>query len=447
VHEAIRELLYTSGMRFRRVLSYSLVSLAFLFFLLRGPIRGMHTDGFNDFAGSYTITHVWVHGLDCYSPKAVIDQWIQDGRPQWKFVLKAGQAKSMGGSGTGLPSCVPFIAPFVLLPAIVSDKVWIWFTAAALVAMLLMLFRRKSLPFLALALSLATLHTGIKGGNASTLVIACLGFSYLWRFERPIFAGILLGIAGCFKPHLAGAGLLFFIFERTWRPVIVSVLTGLAGTAIFALRLEFTPIGTAWIPGLLTRTVAIGYTGGPDDFSLANSARYELVNLQVILGSVLSDRTVVNAIAIGFVVVLVALWGYWMLRREVSPLLGFAAINVILLLPSYHRINDAGVIVFAVAAAATLRYGWAIAVAFLPFIAPLPSAVMHFVATGRLPGSLLQNKAFILLVLCHEVWILLFVALFLLTSMRKCPARSYRGGNEQATDDEFSSAKEAQASA
>ncbi|MDT8068099.1 MAG: glycosyltransferase family 87 protein [Terriglobia bacterium] len=431
----------------RQHLPKLLVAIAFLFFLVRGPLRAIHSTGYNDFAGSFTIAHVWLRGLNCYSPSVVVDQWVKDGRPALEFVLRAAKDTSMGGSGTGLPPCIPFIAPFTLLPALVADQVWIWFTGAIVFAMLLLLFRSRNLLFLALALSLANLHTGIKGGNASTLVIACLGFSYLWRFERPIFAGILLGIAGCFKPHLAGAGLLFFIFERTWGPVMVSVLTGLAATAMFALRLEFTAIGSSWIPELLTRTVAIGYTGGPDDFSLANPARYELVNLQVILGSVLSDRAVINTIAIGIVVVLVALWAYWMIRREVSPLLGFAAINVILLLPSYHRINDAGVIVFAVAAAATMRYGWAIAVAFIPFIAPVPSAIMRFIATGRLPASLLQNKPFIVLVLCHEIWIILAVALFLLAKMQKSPGRSYREKDEAVVIDGVSSGAQSQASA
>jgi hypothetical protein len=417
----------------RRALGWILLLLAFLFFLYRGPIRGMRTDGYNDFAGSYTITHVWIHGLDAYSPKAFVEQWVKDGRPQWKFVLNAAQSSSLGGSGTGLPSSLPFIAPFTLLPAIVSDRVWIWFTAATVAIMLLLLFRSRSLPYLALALALANLHTGIKGGNCSTLVIACLGLSYLWRHEHSIISGVLLGIAGCFKPHLAGAGLLFFIFERTWTPVIVSVVTGLLSVAIFAVRLAFTPVGGSWLPLFITRSIAIGFPGGADDFSLANPARYQLVNLQVILGTVLSNRAMVNAIAIGTVAVLVMLWGYWMLRREVSPILGFAAINVILLLPSYHRINDAGVIVFAIAAAATLRYGWAVALALTPFIAPIPSAILYLVDTGRLPNSLPHNTAFILLVLCHEAWIVLGVALFLLVMLSRSPVKTAIDKNKKAT--------------
>lgn len=411
----------------RRALGWALFVLAFLFFLYRGPIRGMWTSGYNDFSGSYTISSVWVHGGDAYSPKAFVDEWVREGRPKLLFVLKAAQSSSLTGSGTGLPSSLPFIAPFTLLPARVSDRVWIWLTAAVVLAMLLVLFRARSLVFLALTVALANLHTGIKGGNCSTLVIACLGFSYLWRHERPVVAGILLGIAGCFKPHLAGAGLLFLIFEQTWTPVIVSVWTGLISVGIFAVRIAFTPVGISWLPLFITRSIAIGYPGGSDDFSLANPARYQLVNLQVIFGSVLSNRSVVNAIAISIVIALVVLWGYWMLRREVSPIVGFAAINVILLLPSYHRINDAGVIVFAIAAAASLRYGWTIALALTPFIAPIPSAILYFMDNGRLPSSLLQNKAFVLLIMCHEVWILFGIALFLLFEMSKSPARTKHG--------------------
>jgi hypothetical protein len=421
-------------MNSRRVLVWGLLVLASGFFLYRGPVRGMATDGYNDFAGSYTIAHLWIHGLNCYSPKEFVYQWVKDGRPKWQFVLEGAKADSLGGSGTGLPPSLPFLAPFTVLPTIVSDRVWIWLNAIAIAAMLLLLFQSRSLPFLALALALATLHTGIKGGNCSILVIACLGFSYLWRHERPIVAGVLLGIAGCFKPHLAGAGLLFLISEQTWIPVMLSALTGLASFAIFALRMAFTPVGLSWLSLFTARSVTIGYAGGADDFSLTNPSRYQLVNLQVILGTVLSNSPLVNAIAISIVVALVILWCYWMLLREVSPIVGFAAINVILLLPSYHRIYDAGVVVFAIAAIASLRYGWTVAVALTPFIAPIPSAIMYLVATGRLPSSLLQNKGFVLLVLCHQIWILFGLALFLVVMMSKSPARTVPSKNNRNSE-------------
>ena len=382
----------------------------------------MRTDGFNDFAGSFTITHVWVQGLNCYSTRVVTDQWIRDGRPQFQFILRQRDSTSLLGSGTGLPGSVPLLAPFTLIPAVTSDRVWIWFSAAATLAMLFALFRTNNLILLALAVALAPLHTGIATGNASILVIACLGFSYVWRFQRPILAGVLLGIAGSFKPHLAGAGLLFFLVEQTWTPVIVSVLTGLLSIGIFAGRLAIAHV--LWWSGFIQRTVAIGYPGGPDDSSLANSARYQLINLQVLFSSVLSNRSIVNILAICITVGLVALWAYWMRRREVAPLLGFAAINVILLLPSYHRFYDAGVIAFALAAAAALdRYRWIIAMMLAAFLAPIPAALVRFGDTGRIPLGVLQSKVIVVFVLCHEIWILLALAVLLLVLMANRPLR------------------------
>jgi len=288
--------------------------------------------------------------------------------------------------------------------------------------MLFALFRTNNLIFLALAVALAPLHTGIATGNASILVIACLGFSYVWRFQRPILAGVLLGIAGSFKPHLAGAGLLFFLVEQTWTPVIVSVLTGLLSIGIFAGRLAIAHV--LWWSGFIQRTVAIGYPGGPDDSSLANSARYQLINLQVLFSSVLSNRSIVNILAICITVGLVALWAYWMRRREVAPILGFAAINVILLLPSYHRFYDAGVIAFALAAAAALdRYRWIIAMMLASFLAPIPAALVQFGDTGRIPRGVLQSKVIVVFVLCHEIWILLALAVLLLVLMANRPLR------------------------
>ena len=409
-------------MNLRRALSCLVLLLALSYFFVRGPLRGMRTDGFNDFAGSFTITHVWVQGLDCYSPNVVTDQWIKDGRPQFQFILKQRDSTSHLGSGTGLPGSIPLLAPFTLVPAITSDRVWVWFCAAATLAMLLAFFRTKNLIFLALALALAPLHTGIATGNASILVIACVGFSYLWRFQRPILAGVLLGIAGSFKPHIAGAGLLFLLAEQTWTPVIVSVLTGFLSIGIFAGRLAIAHV--PWWYSFIQRTVAIGYHGGPDDFSLANSARYQLLNLQVLFSSFLSNRSLVNILAISITVGLVALWAYWMRRREVPSLLGFATINVILLLPSYHRFYDAGVIAFALAAAAALdRYRWIIAMTLAAFLAPIPAALVQFGESGRIPLRVLQSKLIVVFVLCHEIWILLALAVFFLVLMRNRPLR------------------------
>jgi len=423
------EMSYTLRMNLRRALVCVGLLLALSYFFIRGPLRGMRTQGFDDFAGALTITHVWVQGLNCYSPNVVTDQWIRDGRPQFQFILKERNSTSLLGSGAGLPGSVPLLAPFTLLPAVTADQVWIWFSAAATLAMLFALFRTKNFIFLAFALALAPLHTGIATGNASILVIACVGFSYLWRFQRPILAGVLLGIAGSFKPHIAGAGLLFFLVEQTWTPVIVSVLTGLLSIGLFAGRLAIAHV--PWWSGFIHRTVAIGYHGGPDDFSLANSARYQLVNLQVLFASVLSNRSIVNILAISITVGLVALWAYWMRGREVAPILGFAAINVILLLPSYHRFYDAGVIAFALAAAAALdRYRWIVPITLAAFLAPIPAALVHLGESGEIPLRVLQSKLIVVFVLCHEIWILLALAVFFLVLMRNRPLRRAHGSRE-----------------
>ena len=425
----------------RRRLSIVLLLSAIALFLFRGPIRGMKTDGFNDFAGSYTITRAWLSGVNPYSAPDGVRIWLEDGRPAWQFVVKLRTAEALPGSGTGLPGCVPYIAPFALMPAYYADRVWIWFGSAVLAFMIWKLFPPGRFPsavqysFMALAFALGPLHTGAKGGNASTLVIAYLGLSYLWRFDRPILAGILLGISGCFKPHVAGAALLFMIVERTWTPVLTSIITGLASVAVFVGRLSVAHV--AWWSVFMKRMFAVGYPGGPDDFSLANPARYQLINLQVLFSSVVSSRAFVNAAAISIVLVLTGIWLYIVLKRRVSPILAFSALNVILLLPSYHRINDAGVIVFTVCAAALawsqqMPFRKTMAALMLPFVLPLPTVIVQLSASGHIPASLLENKLFIVFVLCHEVWLLAALVGVQLLAMAQEPNR--RPHESWATD-------------
>jgi hypothetical protein len=417
----------------KRAASLLILVLGVALFIFRGPLRGMKTDGFNDFGGTYTIAKAWLSGLNPYSAPEAVRIWLEDGRPAWLFVLKLKNSEAMPGAGSGLPGCVPYIAPFALLPAFYADRVWIWFGSIALALMIWKLFPPARFPpavrysFMALAFALAPLHTGAKGGNASTLVIACLGFSYLWRFDRPILAGILLGIAGCFKPHVAGAALVFMIVERTWTPVLTSIVTGLLSVAVFVVRLSIAHV--EWWSVFMKRMFAVGYPGGPDDFSLLNPARYQLVNLQVLFSSVVSNRTVVNAAAIAFVLVLTGLWFYLVLKHRVQPILAFSALNVILLLPSYHRINDAGVIVFTVCAAALawsqdMPYRKTMTALLLPFVLPLPTAVVQLSASGYISASLVQNKAFIIFVLCHEVWLLVALVVVHLLVMAREPRRT-----------------------
>jgi hypothetical protein len=173
-----------------------------------------------------------------------------------------------------------------------------------------------------------------------------------------------------------------------------------------------------WWSDFVQRTRQFGAIGDANDFSLANPARYELTNLQVIVGSVTSNRSVANLVAIAVGLLLVGAWWVAVKRNGRSDLLAFATINIILLLPSYHRFDDASVLVFLFAAAfLDGREIWlrriAIATALL-FAFPIPAALVLLAESGRIPAHLLMNTGFQVICLAVDIWFLFFVAVFLI---------------------------------
>jgi len=400
---------------------WPLLLIAIALFSVRGLYRGVRPHVTNDFFSIYSISKAWLAGEAPYSTTVIV-RTFQDASG-----YKLGRnTMAQAASYSALPGMVPIATPFTVLRWRGANSAFVVFSSAAIGLMLWMFARGSGAPryavlaFFICCLALGPIHTGLAGSNVTPLLVGLMGISYLlMRWGKLFPAGVLLGVVGCCKPHIAGALVLVLIVDREWKTLRVAVLTGIASLGLFAGRLWIA--GVPWWNDFLQRTRQFGTAGDANDFSLANSARYELTNLQVILGSMTSSRSIANFVAISVGMLLVVAWWMAVRRNGGSNLLAFAAINTILLLPSYHRFDDASVLVFLFAAAflEPLRQPWvrmsAIATAIL-FAFPLPAALVYFAEANRIPRELLASTTFQVTCLAVNVWFLLLISVILVAA-------------------------------
>ena len=386
-------------------------------FSVRGLYRGVRPHLTNDFFSIYSISKAWVSGEAAYSTPIIV-RTFQDASG---FQLGR-NTLAQAASYSALPGMVPLATPFTLLRWRAANSAFV-LSSAGVLGMMLWMFakycgasRNQVLAFLICCLALGPIHTGLSGSNVTPLLVGLMGISYLWmRDGRAVPAGILLGVVGCCKPHIAGALVLVALAAREWKTLRVAVVTGVASVAVFGARLWVA--GVPWWSDFVQRTRQFGAAGDANDFSLANPARYELTNLQVIVGSVTSSRGVANLVAITVGVLLVAVWWMAVRRSGKADLMEFAAINIILLLPSYHRFDDASVLVFLFAAAFVQENrppGLRKAAAFtaLLFAFPVPAASVYLAESGHIPRWLPGSTWFQVTWLSIDVWFLLFLSIF-----------------------------------
>ncbi|MDT8068632.1 MAG: glycosyltransferase family 87 protein [Terriglobia bacterium] len=398
-------------------LLWVLLFLSAILFAYRGFYRGVRPHLTNDFFSVYSISKAWMAGEAPYSTQVIV-RTFEDASGYTLGRNTLAQAASY----SALPGMVPLATPFTLLRWRAANSLFVIFSTAILGTMLWRFARRSGasrnsvLAFLICALALGPIHTGLSGSNVTPLLVGLMGISYLLnRDGRWLAAGILLGVVGCCKPHIAGAMVLVLIVDGEWKTLVAALSSGIASLGVFVARLSVA--GVPWWSEFLARTRQFGAVGDANDFSPANPARYELLNLQVILGSITSSRVVANVVAIAVGVALVAAWWIAVKRSGRSDLLAFATINVVLLLPAYHRFDDASVLVFLFAAAwlerRDLSVLWVAGVSALLFALPIPAMLVYLVESGRIPHGLLTARSFQLTFLSSQIWFLFAASLLL----------------------------------
>lgn len=415
------------------VLGFLLLSSAE--FLLRGPIRFAGASNFNDLISPYIQTRAWMKGMDPYSPANLVAFWPRDA-DQFSF-LRKDLADGSLVLKRGIPTAYPptsfaLLTPVAWLPWHVAHRVWLLISLMAFGLTVLSLVsligfqwqEKRTYLFLALALALAPFHTGLAAGS---IVIVAVGFCSVavlaadrqWNMA----AGVSFAVAVGLKPQIGLPFLVYYLLRRRWRVVTTSVtlLAFLAATAVFHLAMTHTP----WVENYLYDNKVLFAQGSLGDFTESNPLRFGLVNLQVLVYTFVPDRAEANVGAIVIAGVLGLMWLLLLWRRTGNKieLPALSALLVLSLLPVYHRLYDASLLIFPLAWSLTVSPGPRKDLArgtlllILVFLVPGGSALEQLQHTKHL--VVLQHSWWWThIVMPHQVWALLFLSVLLLMAMR-----------------------------
>jgi Glycosyltransferase family 87 len=405
-----------------RIVLWCLLLLAAAEFILRGPVRYLHPTNWNDLAQYYATSRIWQRGQNFADPQKFGALW----RDELQSPMNPNTARMHISPP---PGALVLFAPIAALPWTAARLVWLVALLAGFTTTVAALLKfaglspleARGLAFVAGCLALAPFHTGIATGNQTILVVGLCAFG-IWAAgcNRDIIAGLSFGVACSLKPHIAGFFLLYYLLHRRWRLMASAITLAVVLVMVAAAWMQLA--GVAWLPDYLNN-IKFGATHNSfDDFTSANPIRFMLINLQVPFYSFTHSARSANLLAFCVGAALIIAWIILVFRnrRQEVELLSLSTIAVIGLLPLYHRLYDASVLVFPLLWCLTQSSKLThIANTALLLMAPflVPGAAVLQQMQNRIPESWTTSWWWDGLVMPHQTWVVLFLSLVLILGM------------------------------
>jgi hypothetical protein len=414
-----------------RVAGWTLVIASFAVF-----VRSLTRTQLWDFAVISTAARAWVAGHDPYD-QAYLNQW---------WAEHAASSSHITTDVSWLPQVVPpttqlAMAPFAIGSIDTSRFLWLAFVTVSVVLQALALYALASkattvrrLLLVAYSFAMGPLALGVISGQPSVPAVAAIVVA-AWAASngRDALAAVLLGFAAALKMQIAVPIMIMYAYLRRYK-------VGLGGLAVFAVigfaawgRLQLAD-APDWQRHWQENLGPAMASGGTNDFSLANPARWHLVNLQVLVNVLVPNRSLTLAISW---LVLAAVVGVFVRttwrtawqngsRDPERELLFLAFAAPLTLLPIYHRYYDATLM--------TLTMAWALeqwdaprpemrraarwsAFVLLLLLPPLVLSPSRAIDLGYLPKWLDTNWIWNLTITAHHAWTLLLVLLAMLLAV------------------------------
>ncbi|MGB9236220.1 MAG: glycosyltransferase family 87 protein [Terriglobales bacterium] len=403
-------------------------------FVVRGPVRFVRAASFNDFISPYIQTRAWMHGDDPYRPQNLVRLWPPEAE-RYDFLsrdLADGSLVLKRGIPTAYPlTAFVLIAPVAALPWHIAQPLWLVITVLSFLvtaASVLSLAKfppgtYRTLTFLVTALALAPFHTALAAGSIVTVAVAASSAA-TWAASRrhEILAALLLAIAVCLKPQIGLPFCFFYLVRRRWR--MAPVAAG-AVLLVFILGVSRSAAsGTPWVENYLSDNRILFAPGSLGDFTEGNPIRFGLINFQVAAYALLHNREAANLTAIALAVAAALVWLFFQRRNHSTDLLCLSALAVLSLLPIYHRFYDASLLIFPLAWSLAALNGPLRAMArsvffiiIFVFLVPGGTALQQLQQTGHF-ADVRSYWWWNTLVLPHESWGILILALLLLGAMQ-----------------------------
>lgn len=424
--------------RTSKLLLMLLLALAALEFAVRGPVRFLRATDFNDFISPYIQSKALLVGVDPYSPQTLIRLWPEGARHGFLAEdLGDGSLLINHGIPTAYPpTCLFLLTPLALLSWPFAHLAWLITTLVVLALLIRAMLQWAGLGaqdwraylFVAFALALAPFHTGV-GAGSIVIVTVCLGGIALLAAQRrnEMLAGFLFGLAVCLKPQIGLPFLAYYVLRRRWRLCFVTAGVVLVAGAVPLARLGVG--GTPWLRNYQMDNRILLSSGILSDFTERNPIRFSLINLQVLIYALSRHAAVASSLALLISGAAFLVWIVLVRRNELpDALLEISAILVLSLLPVYHRLYDASLLIFPVCwgmrefSGRFRLYARATLLLILPFLVPGGSALEQLQVGGYIPETIAHSWYWTSLALPHQVWLLVLLSLLLLQTLRVSPA-------------------------
>ena len=265
------------------------------------------------------------------------------------------------------PTAFLLTLPFAVLPFGLAQFLWLAATASSLILAALAMWDvgAKHAPLFSgalICLTLANSELFLVLGNPAGIA---LGFCVIavWCFlqERFVWLGILLfALSLMLKPHDVALVWVYFLFapgkcrKRAAQTLLLVLLLS------FPILLWVSHAAPHWIPEMRANLVANSAHGGlsdPGPKSMAAHGIGMIISLQAILSAVRDDPGFYNPITYLLCGGLLAVWLFRVLKTKCSSTeswFALASIAALSVLPIYHRIYDARLLLLAIPASAIL---------------------------------------------------------------------------------------------
>jgi hypothetical protein len=334
------------------------------------------------------------------------------------------------------PTAFVVTLPFAFLPFGYAHLLWLALTASSFVLASFAIWDIGAVyaPVLSGAMVCLCLMNGelflVLGNPAGIAISLCVVAVCCFLQERLVWLGILcLVVSLMLKPHDAALVWVYLLLggpsprKRSLQVLLVILLLSLP------ILVWVTYVAPHWLPEFRSNLVANSTHGGlsdPGPSSMAAHGIGMIISLQSILTLVKDDPTFYNPVTYLLCGVLFTLWLVRTLRGRFSPAeawFALAPIATLSMLPIYHRIYDAKLLLLVIPASAMLwiRGGpiaWMAAVlnaaAFL-FTGGIPwAAFLSILKHVRIPATPLSHAFLIILQVAPVPFILLVMSLFYL---------------------------------
>jgi len=342
-----------------------LVSLGAAVFLALGSVLAMSSSHpVSDYRFVYNSARCLFQNVDPYSASQFQHVFLVDGGD-----LGNGSARRQYQEMSQymyLPTSF-IVAPIALLPWEPALLSWSILIAASFVLASFLMWQvgAKQSPVVAgflICMILASSELLLVIGNAVGIVIGlCVVAVWCLVENRFALAGVTcLAVSLMLKPHDAGLVWLYFLLaggiyrKRALQTLIVTVAMGVP------ILLWVTYVSPHWFPELRSNLAALsahGHLNDPGPQSMAGHGIAMVIDMQSVISVFRDDARVDNPISYLISGLLLVYWSVATVRSRPSPTrtwLALAAIAPLSMLPVYHRLGDAKLLLLTVPACATL---------------------------------------------------------------------------------------------